>query len=102
MFGRLKEKANKIACNPKVHGAVVKVTNGVSAVAASTVAVGGAALTASAEMTGGNSIGDMLSTADMLSNVTSGYQPFMAPAIALLGTVGGIRLGWRFLRSGMH
>lgn len=68
-----------------------------NAVSSAAVAVSALAVSASAEGGAAVNIGEV-----PVANIIANAQPFITAALPVIVTIGGIKLGVRFLRSSMH
>ncbi|MGN0637202.1 MAG: hypothetical protein ACI4J0_02425 [Huintestinicola sp.] len=97
MFENIKNKFVKFATNPTCVKAVNKVTNAVSAGCAAVTAVAISAANASAVDWGAT-----ITASDAVDNIASGASPFVEPAIIIMCSVAGLKLGMRFIRGSAH
>ncbi len=94
------EVADKLY-NSKAYRCAEKVAVGASTALAG---VGLTAMSAFAEdsSSGGVDLGSIVTAAASADKILANAEPFMEPAIILLCSIGGIRLGMRFLRGSIH
>lgn len=97
MFENIKTKAVNFACSPKCVKAVNKITNAVSAGAAAVTAFAISASNASAVDWGAT-----ITAENAISEIASGASPFVEPAIIIMCSVAGLKLGMRFIRGSAH